>query len=83
MEQLARKINSEFSGKLQVTEQKKEFLVLELLGDTTKQQVLKMLGETDIDVDRFGRYEPSLNDIFVATVGEDAKSTECGATEEN
>ncbi|MBP3889037.1 MAG: ATP-binding cassette domain-containing protein [Cellulosilyticum sp.] len=64
------KLNKEFKDLVKVAEQKKEFLVLVLCEGCTKKQVLEKLGKTDIDVELFGRYEPSLNDIFVAKVGE-------------
>ena len=47
-------------------------MILETVNDTTSKQILKLLEESDIEVERFGRYEPSLNDIFVAKVGEEA-----------
>lgn len=71
LEELAGKISREFAGKVYVSEIKKQFLVLELADGMDKKQMIKDLGDTDIDVEVFGRYEPSLNDIFVARVGEE------------
>ena len=45
--------------------------MLELTEGIAKKDVVKALAETDIDIVKFGRYEPSLNDIFVAKVGEE------------
>lgn len=70
-EQLAKKIMLDFNGQIAVSEIKKEFLVLELVGDMTKAKLLKALSDSDIDIEHYGRYEPSLNDIFVARVGEE------------
>lgn len=70
MEELAKKVEKELKG-VTVAEQKKEFLVLELTEGTLKKDVVKALAETDIDIVKFGRYEPSLNDIFVSKVGEE------------
>lgn len=70
LEALHSKLNEMFNGLVEVTEQKKTFLVLTLCEGCSKKQVLEKLGQTDIDVEVFGRYEPSLNDIFVAKVGE-------------
>ncbi len=70
LDQLAKKIMLDFNGQLIVSEIKKEFLVLDLIGDMTKSRLIKALSETDIDIEHYGRYEPSLNDIFVARVGE-------------
>lgn len=74
--QLAEKVKKEFAGKVIVVEQKKEFLVLELNAGISKQELLKKLADTDIDVVKFGRYEPSLNDIFVARVGDEEAAGE-------
>ncbi len=63
------KLNKEMNEFVEVAKQKKGFLILELAQGKTKKQVLEKLGKTDIDVELFGRYEPSLNDIFVAKVG--------------
>lgn len=70
LEHLNKKLEQELQTLIQVEEQKKDFLILKLHQDCTKKQVFEALGKTDIDVDVFGRYEPSLNDIFVAKVGE-------------
>lgn len=76
LEQLAKKIMLDFNGQLIVSEIKKEFLVLELIGDMTKSMLLKALSDSDIDIEHYGRYEPSLNDIFVARVGEEQENNE-------
>lgn len=69
---LAEKLTAEYSSLVKVSEIKKDFLVLELVDGITGKDLLKKLSESDIDVEKFGRYEPSLNDIFVAKVGEEA-----------
>ncbi len=69
---LADKLSAEYSSLVEVSEIKKDFLVLELKDGITAKDLLKKLSESDIDVEKFGRYEPSLNDIFVAKVGEEA-----------
>ena len=70
LDELAEKVEKELKGVL-VAEKKKEFLVLELTDAVSKKEVVKALAETDIDIVKFGRYEPSLNDIFVGKVGEE------------
>lgn len=77
IEELAAKVKQDLSSELTISEAKKDFLVLELAGNTTKNQLLKKLSDTDIDIEHFGRYEPSLNDIFVAVSGDEdnAKDT--------
>lgn len=69
---LAEKLAAEYENLVTVSEIKKDFLVLELVEGITAKALLKKLSESDIDVEKFGRYEPSLNDIFVAKVGEEA-----------
>lgn len=71
VEQLADKIDREFEGLITVSDRKKEFLVLELADGRSSKEVLERLAGSDIEVERFGSYEPSLNDIFVAKVGEE------------
>ena len=71
VEQLADKIDREFEGMITVSDRKKEFLVLELADGRSSKEVLERLAGSDIEVERFGSYEPSLNDIFVAKVGEE------------
>lgn len=58
-------------GLASVSGKKKEFLILELTGGADRRQVLERLAGSDISVERFGSYEPSLNDIFVEKVGEE------------
>ncbi len=70
IEELAAKVGREIVG-LKVSEKKKDYLVLELAAESSKKEVMRSLTETDIDVVKFGRYEPSLNDIFVAKVGDE------------
>lgn len=71
LKDLAEKIKRELSSELAISEAKRDFLVLELAGHTSKNQLLKKLSDTDIDIELFGRYEPSLNDIFVAVSGDE------------
>ncbi len=72
MEELARKIETEWQGLARVCGRKKEFLILEPAEGADKRTLLEQLARSDVDVEKFGRYEPSLNDIFVARVGEEA-----------
>lgn len=70
LNELEEKVGKELKG-VSVAEKKKEFLVLELTEGISKKDVIKALTETDIDIVKFGRYEPTLNDIFVEKVGEE------------
>lgn len=70
-EQLAEKVDRDFEGLVTVSDKRKEFLVLELAAGRSGKEVLERLAGSDLEVERFGSYEPSLNDIFVAKVGEE------------
>lgn len=70
-EQLAEKVDRDFEGLVTVSDRRKEFLVLELAAGRSGKEVLERLAGSDLEVERFGSYEPSLNDIFVAKVGEE------------
>ena len=69
--QLEEKLEREFVSLVTVSDRKKDFLVLSLAEGRNGREVLRQLAESDIEVERFGSYEPSLNDIFVAKAGED------------
>lgn len=69
-EALAERIEKEFADIVSLSGKKREFLILELADGHTKKELLERLAKSDIGVERFGNYEPSLNDIFVAKVGE-------------
>ncbi|CEN31330.1 ABC transporter ATP-binding protein [Paraclostridium sordellii] len=53
-----------------VFEIKKNFLILELINNKTKNDLLNELLSTDIDIENFATYEPTLTDIFVLKAGD-------------
>ena len=69
-EELSDILKSKFYNLSSIYDVKKEFLILELCKDVTKNGLLKELLLTDIDIEKFGVYEPSLNDIFVLKAGD-------------
>ena len=71
LEELARKVEREWGDLISVSDRKKEFLILELKEGADRRKVMAALARSDVDVERFGGYEPSLNDIFVEKVGEE------------
>ena len=73
--QLAQKCGKDFKDYLSIHTIKKDYLVIETLGNITKKQLLQEIMKTDIDIAHFGIYEPSLNDIFVAKVGDEEIET--------
>ncbi|WP_092926489.1 ABC transporter ATP-binding protein [Romboutsia hominis] len=54
-----------------VDEVKKDYLILVLNENTTKNQLLESILKENIDIDKFSVYEPDLTDIFVKKVGEE------------
>ncbi|MDO5519205.1 MAG: ATP-binding cassette domain-containing protein [bacterium] len=69
-EELARKCRNEFATLVTVTEEKKEYIIIRLQERVTKKDVLQAFVSSDIDIARFGIYEPSLTDIFVQKAGD-------------
>lgn len=53
-----------------VSEVKNDYIVIELLENKTKKELITNLLNLDIDINKFSVYEPSLNEIFVETVGD-------------
>ncbi len=54
-----------------VDEVKKDYLILVLNENTTKNQLLESILKENIDIEKFSVYEPDLTDIFVKKVGEE------------
>lgn len=61
---------NKFSNFVSIYEVKKDFLVLELCENTTKNTFLRNLIDYDVDIENFSVYEPSLTDIFVLKAGD-------------
>lgn len=60
-----------FNNLVVVSEVKKDFIVLELINNTTKNQLLENILKENIDIEKFSTYEVDLADIFVKKVGEE------------
>lgn len=60
-----------FNDLVIANEIKKDYLVLELLNSTTKNQFLENILKENIDIEKFAVYEPDLTDIFVKKVGKE------------
>lgn len=63
-------IDTKFSDLVIVNEVKKNYLIVELIDNKTKNQLLQTLINENIDIEKFAIYEPDLADIFVKKVGE-------------
>lgn len=71
LEELRKVCENQFKDLVNVYEVKKDFLVLELCEDCTKNNFLKSIINSDIDVEKFAVYEPTLTDIFVLKAGDE------------
>lgn len=63
-------LKNEFSDLLKFYEIKKENVILELINKDAKYHFMSRLSEKKMDVERFAIYHPSLEDIFIESVGE-------------
>lgn len=71
LEELKKLCKEQFANLVSIYEVKKDFLVLELCENTTKNNLLKHILTTDIDIEKFAIYEPTLTDIFVLKAGDE------------
>lgn len=58
------------TSNIDILEVKSKYIVIELLENKTKQDLLADLIDLNVDINKFSVYEPSLNEIFVETVGD-------------
>jgi len=61
----------QFSKYVEVVGEKKEFIILELLNSYTKKDFLNEIAKSDIEIEVFGDYKPTLTDIFVWKAGDE------------
>ena len=71
LDKLAEKTEREWGSYVGISGRKKEFLILELKDGADRRGFMEQLVRSDVEVEKFGGYEPSLNDIFVSKVGEE------------
>lgn len=69
---LARRLKDMFSDLLEVEKVKKDRVIIRKKHPDNKPAILSRLLEQDVDLEFFGLYEPSLNDIFVEKAGDEA-----------
>lgn len=62
---------TKLKGLVEVKEQKQEGFILALHQGVSKQDVLQVLIQHQIDIEKFMIYEPSLTDIFVVKAGDE------------
>lgn len=68
----AEMLNQQMSNFLTVNQVTKEGCIIKCKENSSSKSILKKLVDTDIEIERFESYKPSLNDIFVAKVGDEA-----------
>ena len=64
-EELAHRLRDTFADLLEVEKVQKDRLIIRKKASDAKLKILERLVEQDVDLEFFGMYEPSLNDIFV------------------
>lgn len=71
-EELAHRLRDTFADLLEVEKVQKNRLIIRKKASDVKLKILERLVEQDVDLEFFGMYEPSLNDIFVEKAGDEA-----------
>ena len=71
-EELAHRLRDTFADLLEVEKVQKDRLIIRKKASDAKLKNLERLVEQDVDLEFFGMYEPSLNDIFVEKAGDEA-----------
>lgn len=71
LEELKKICEEQLANLVNIYEVKKDLLILELCENTTKNNLLKHILTTDIDIEKFAIYEPTLTDIFVLKAGDE------------
>ena len=69
--ELSEAVANELSALVTIDKATKDNVILKMNDGVTKEAVLSKLLESSIKIDKFGNYEPSLNDIFVEKAGDD------------
>jgi ABC-type uncharacterized transport system, ATPase component len=70
IQELRKICESQFNNIVTVVEMKKDVLILQLKNDSTKNMLLQNILTTDINIEKFAVYEPTLTDIFVDKAGD-------------
>ena len=63
--------NDRYKEFVEIYSIKKDFIVLDAKKENISKEFLSKLIESDINIEKFGVYEPSLNDLFVLKAGDD------------
>lgn len=71
-QELAEHLEEEFADLLDVEKIQKDRVIIRKKQEDNKAEILKRLIERGVDLEYFGLYEPSLNDIFVEKAGDES-----------
>lgn len=72
LDELQKLLEDQFSDFVEVTGRTKNDLIVKLVSEAGRMQLLQRLSSVDnLEIEHFETYKPSLNDIFVAKVGEE------------
>lgn len=72
LDEMEKLLVDQFSDSVEVTGRTKNDLIVRLISGTGRMQLLQRLSSVDnLEIEHFETYKPSLNDIFVAKVGEE------------
>lgn len=71
-EELAEMLKNRFSDLLDVEKVQKDRVIIRKKAEENKPLIMQRLLEQGVDLEFFGLYEPSLNDIFVERAGDEA-----------
>ena len=71
-QELAEHLEEEFADLLDVEKVQKDRVIIRKKQEDNKAEILKRLIERGVDLEYFGLYEPSLNDIFVEKAGDES-----------
>ena len=71
LDELAQKCTNELSDILEITGKTKDTLIIKIRDQVTRNALLTAILNKNIEVEHFETYKPSLNDIFIAKVGEE------------
>lgn len=70
-EELENILKEKGSHLVTVVDMKNDYLIVKLLEDKLRNDLLKLIMELNLDIEKFATYEPRLSDIFVQKVGDE------------
>lgn len=71
LDELENIIKEKFGDILECNGRTKEDIIVKNIKNISRNEILKKFIDNDIEIEHFDNYKPSLNDIFVSTVGDE------------